>query len=122
MEEEKKINLTINDGDPFFAHEMSINFNPMQFIMDFRCITPRNDPRTQGRPSLMLKHNTVMVEPWHMTLIKELMDRMIKNYEEQFGKIKKPKAMEEFEKKHKKSNDSKKGDKSTKTEAPSYFG
>ena len=122
MEEEQKdsINLAISDSEPFFAHEMSINFNPMQFILDFRCITPRNDPRTKGgRPSLHLKHNVVMVEPWHMVQVRELFNRMIEAYEKEFGKIKKPKAVEMFEKKHKKPAESKE---SGKTEAPSYFG
>ncbi len=39
MEQKESINLAISDGDPFFAHEVSINFNPMQFILDFRCIS-----------------------------------------------------------------------------------
>ena len=119
-EQEQKINLTISDGEPFFAHEMSVNFNPMQFIMDFRCVTPRNDPRSKSRPSLMMKHNVVMVDPWHMVLIRGLMDRMIKKYEDEFGKIQKPKQIEAFEKKHK--DKVKKGEKETKTEVPSYFG
>ena len=121
MEQKESINLAINDGEPFFAHEMSVNFNPMQFILDFRCVTPRNDPRTKGgRPSLMMKHNVVMVEPWHMLQIKGLFERMIEAYEKEFGKIKKPKAMEAFEKKHKKAKETKKPEEST--EIPSYFG
>lgn len=120
--EKQSINLSINDGEPFFAHEMSVNFNPMQFILDFRCVTPRNDPRTKGgRPSLNLKHNVVMVDPWHMVQINELLGRMIGAYEKEFGKIKKPKAVETFEKKHKKSAE-KKQESATETEVPSYFG
>lgn len=120
MEEDQKISVSINDGDPFFAHEMSVNFNPMQFIMDFRCVTPRNDPRSKARPALLINHNVVMVDPWHMSLIRDLMDRMIKKYEEQFGKIKKPKAIESFEKKQK--SEPKAEVKGEKTEVPTYFG
>ena len=122
MEEKQSINLSINDGEPFFAHEMSINFNPMQFILDFRCVTPRNDPRTKGgRPSLNLKHNVVMVDPWHMVQVRDLMSRMIEAYEKEFGRIKKPKSIEAFEKKHKKAAEAK-DDSTTETEVPSYFG
>jgi hypothetical protein len=119
MEQKESINLAISDGEPFFAHEVSVNFNPMQFILDFRCITPRNDPRTKGRPSLNLKHNVVMVDPWHMVQLRDLFGRMTEAYEKEFGKIKKPKAVETFEKKHKKPKESKE---ESKTEVPSYFG
>ena len=62
--EQKQINLNINDGEPFFAHEVSMNFTPTQISMDFKCITPRTDPRSKG-PTFLLKHNVVMLEPWH---------------------------------------------------------
>jgi len=119
--EKESINITINDGEPFFANEMSVNFNPMQFILDFRSVTPRNDPRSKtGRPSLHIKHNIVQVDPWHMIQIKELFTRMIEGYEKEFGKIKKPKQIEAFEKKHKKPTETNKDE--AKTEVPSYFG
>lgn len=121
--EKQSISLSINEGEPFFAHEMSVNFNPMQFIFDFRCVTPRNDPRSKGgRPSLNLKHNVVMVDPWHMMQINGLLGRMIEAYEKEFGKIKKPKSIEAFEKKHKKDKESKNDESTTETEVPSYFG
>ena len=34
--EEKKLNVSIVDGKTFYAHEASINFNPTQFILDFK--------------------------------------------------------------------------------------
>jgi len=121
--EKQSINLSINDGEPFYAHEVSVNFNPMQFIVDFRNVTPRNDPRTKGgRPSINLKHNVVMVDPWHMVQVKELFGRMVEAYEKEFGKIKKPKAIEIFEKKHKKATKDSKDESTTETEVPSYFG
>ena len=121
MEQKQNINLSISDGEPFFAHEVSVNFNPMQFIIDFRNVTPRNDPRTKGRPSLLSKHNVVMVDPWHMVQIRDLFTRMVEAYEKEFGTIKKPKAIETFEKKHKKAKKDEEKD-VAKTEVPSYFG
>ncbi len=87
--------------------------------MHIRCITPRNDPRTKGRPSLNLKHNVIMVDPWHMVQLRDLFGRMVEAYEKELGKIKKPKAIETFEKKHKKPKEAKE---ESKTEVPSYFG
>ena len=117
MPEEKKINLGIDDGKEFFAHEMSINFNPTQFILDFRCITPRVDPRSREAPFIAMKHNVVMVEPWHAKEILRVMTNVIKRYEEEFGAIEKPKSVQEYEKKakHKKQEPEK-------TQAPSYMG
>ncbi len=114
---EKKINLSISEGSDFFAHEASINFSPSQFILDFRCVTPRVDPRSNEAPTLRMSHNVVMVDPYHAKKIHELLGTMIGKYEKEFGKIEKSKAMKDMEKKKRKE------DKSdvTKT-APSYFG
>ncbi|MFH2028171.1 MAG: hypothetical protein ABIJ08_03465, partial [Nanoarchaeota archaeon] len=56
---EKRVNFGINDGDAFFAHEISVNFNPTQFVLDFKSITPRVDPRSNEGPVIALKHNVV---------------------------------------------------------------
>ena len=69
---EQRVNFTITDGYPFFSHDMSINFNPAQFIFDFRCVTPRTDPRSNDGSRVMhLKHNVVMLEPYHAKQVLE---------------------------------------------------
>jgi len=113
--EEKKINFSIADGAEFFAHEATINFNPTQFIMDFKCITPRSDPRNQSGPTIALKHNIVMLDAYHTKMLHELLGDVIKRYEKEFGKIKKPDQIKKAEKN--KSPMIK--DKAT---VPSYFG
>ena len=116
--EGKKLNIGINDGNEFFAHEVSMNFNPIQFILDFKCITPRVDPRTKENPMLMIRHNVVMVDAFHAKKIHEMLGEVIKKYEEQHGRIETPKAIKKAEKKSK--TKEKKKD-STKT-IPSYLG
>ena len=118
MPEQKKLNVSINDGDEFFAHELSVNFNPTQFVFDFRCITPRTDVRSREGAVLNIKHNTVLVEPWHAKEIQRVLNSVIENYEKNFGKIEKPKSMKKFEKTRQKMQ---KGE-TTKTQAPSYMG
>jgi len=115
---EEKINLNINDGDAFFAHQASINFNPAMFFMDFKNITPRIDERSQSRATIVLKHNLVMLEPYHALLFRGLLDKVIKDYEKEFGKIQKPQALKEIEKKNKKRKMSAPG----KASIPTYFG
>ncbi|MBW2978173.1 DUF3467 domain-containing protein [Candidatus Woesearchaeota archaeon] len=121
MTEPKKINLGIQDGQEFFAHELSVHFNPTQFIFDFRSVTPRNDPRSKDVPFISIRHNVVLSEPYHAKRILEVLKNVIEQYEKQFGKIEKPKAVKEYEKKMKNAvkKDSKK---STKETIPSYLG
>lgn len=116
---EEKVNLNISEGDAFFAHELSISFNPTQFIFDFKCITPRVDPRSQTRASIALKHNVVMINPFHAKKIVALLETTIKKYEKEFGAIEQPKALKALEKKKK----SKDGSSSKiQDNIPSYFG
>lgn len=117
MEEKKKVNVNIRDGQVFFAHETAVNFNPTQIIFDFKCITPRIDLRSKEGAFVTIDHNVVITEPYHAKKISELLSKVVKNYEKEFGKIEKPKALEKMEKKRKKE----KG-KSEKKQAPSYFG
>ncbi len=97
----EQINMNIQDGGAMYAHEMSVNFTPMQFTLDFKMVTPRNDPRGKGRPSFLLQHNVIMVDPWHAKKIIEVMEATVKKYEEEYGKITKPKAVIKAEKKQK---------------------
>ncbi len=99
---QEKINLNINEGDAFYAHELSINFNPLQFVFDFKSVTPRIDPRSKDRASIVLKHNVILVEPYHAKKVYELLGTVLKKYESEFEKIKKPKSLEIAEKKNKK--------------------
>ncbi|MBI4147852.1 DUF3467 domain-containing protein [Candidatus Woesearchaeota archaeon] len=111
------VNIHINEGDTFFAHEVTINFTPTQFTFDFKNITPRTDPRSKGRVSFLLKHNVVMTDPWHTKQIVNVLSSVVKRYEEEFGVIKKPKAIEIAEKKQKTMVQ-----KGEKTETPTYLG
>jgi len=95
---EKQVNVQVDNGQTFFAHEMSINFSPLQFVFDFRNVTPRVDLRSRMQPVLNIKHNVVLVDPYHAKRILGLLTRVIDDYEKKFGKIKKPKALEKAEK------------------------
>jgi len=116
-EQKEPINISITDGEPFFSHEMSINFTPTQFTFDFKCITPRVDPRSK-KPSFLLKHNVVMVDPWHAKMILSVLNNVIKKYEDEYGQIKKPKSVEMAEKKQKKAVKAAQAS----HETPSYLG
>ncbi len=119
-EEKQSINIVISDGEPFFAHEVSVNYTPTQFTLDFKCITPRTDPRSQ-KPNFLMKHNVVMIEPWHLKSLMEVLSNVVKKYEDDFGKVGKPKPLLDAEKKHKSMMKKAKGAKE-KTTAPSYLG
>lgn len=115
--EQKNLNISVNEGDPFFCNEVSANFNPMQIILDFKCVTPRVDIRSKQNPVVHIKHNVVMFDPFHAKKMLELLNKVVSDYERDFGNIRKPKAVEKLEKKMK----DKKSDKKT-VAAPTYFG
>ena len=119
MAEEQRINLNIADGDSFFAHETSINFNPTQFVLDFKNVSPRIDARAQEAATIVLKHNVVLLEPYHTKQFYELLGKALSKFESEFGTIEQPKAVKEFEKKHKKMLQK---SKDMKTSSPTYFG
>ncbi len=118
-DEQQKINLNIIDGDSFYSHETSINFNPTQFVLDFKNVSPRIDPRSQEAPTITLKHNVILLEPYHTKQFYQLLGQAISKFESEFGTIEQPKALREFEKKHKKGLEKVK---SMKTQLPTYFG
>ena len=113
--DEKHINWQYEDGEAFFAHEISANFTPLQFVIDFKNITPRIDQRSRTGPVFKMQHNVVMMEPFHAKRFHGLLTQMLQRYEKEFGKINKPKPIEKLEAKQK----SKKEDKKS---GPTYFG
>lgn len=118
--DEKKVNMTIKDKEAFFAHEVSINFNPMNFILDFKNVTPRVDPRSNEGLVLYMEHNVVIVDPYHAKRLVELFAKVVGDYEKEFGKIEAPPALKKYEEKMKKAG--KKEEKKGKTTTPTYFG
>ena len=95
----KNINFNIKDGDAFYAHEMSINFNPMQFIFDFKCITPRIDIRSKDSNVISITHNVILIDPYQAKQLHKVLGDAIKKYEKEFSKIEKPKQLAVAEKK-----------------------
>jgi CRISPR/Cas system-associated endonuclease Cas3-HD len=115
--EQKNLNVSVNEGDAFFCHELSINYNPLQFVFDFKSITPRIDVRSKQGPVISIKHNVVMLDPYHAKKMLELFAKVVNDYEKDFGKITKPKAIEKMEKKL-----AEKGEDVAKAIVPTYFG
>lgn len=118
---EEKINININEGDAFYAHELSINFNPLQFVFDFKSVTPRVDPRSRDRASIVLKHNVILTDPYHTKKVYGLLGEVIKKYEKEFGKIEQPKALRIVEKKNKNNKEVNKSTGKEKIQTPSYI-
>lgn len=89
---QQEVRMNINDGDPFFADEISVIHNPLKFVFDFKNISPRLD--MPGQPMrVAMKHNVITCDP-HMA--KDFLDALKHNldeYEKKYGKIEKPKAL-----------------------------
>lgn len=119
MSNENKINVSVHDGMDFYANEVSVNFGPTQFIIDFKAITPRVDMRSKTGPTLSVKHNVVLMDPYHMKNLHKMLGDAIKKYEKSFVKIKKPDALAKAEKDSKKRKDD--ADKKPRV-VPNYLG
>ncbi len=114
---DKKVKFDIDNGQSFFADEVGVIHNPLKIIFDFRSITPRVDVRNQEYQTLVLKHNVVVMDPFTAKNFMEILQKNIKNYEKQFGKIDKPEQLKKLEKNSKKQSKKKK-----EAPAPTYFG
>jgi hypothetical protein len=113
--DEKHINWQYEDGQSFFAHEVSANFTPIHLILDFKNITPRVDSRSRTGPVFKVQHDVVMMDLFQAKRFYGLLGQVLQKYEKEFGKIQKPKSIEKFENKQK-------GLKDDKKPGPSYFG
>ena len=58
-----QLNVRIKDGDQFYANEVSINFNPNEIILDFKCLTHTHE--VADHRGLLLRHNPVILNPFH---------------------------------------------------------
>ena len=116
MDKSKKVKFDIENGQSFFADEVGVIHNPLKIIMDFRSITPRIDVRNQEFQPLVLRHNVIVMDPWTAKNMLDLLKKNISNYEKQFEKITKPGPLKKVEKKASKKS------KSSKKDAPTYFG
>ena len=92
---QKQVNVRVKDADPFLAHETTINYNPTEFVLDFKCITPIQE---LNQASLFIQHNVVLLTPWHMKSLLVAMEKVVKDYEKKFSEIKKPSEIEKAEK------------------------
>ncbi len=115
-----KLNFAINDGDSFFANEMSITFGPAQFAFDFKNISPRVDMRNQdGSKTFVMKHNVILIEPFQIKQFAKVLNDAISRYELEYGNIELPapirKAEQELQKLTKKQD-------AISHDVPSYFG
>ena len=100
MESKQPLHISVTDGEPFFANESTIHFNPTQFVLDFKCISPRMDQRNPQGTTMVMHHNVVLLEPWHMKMLHAVLSESLKRFETEFGTIEKPKAIELWEKRH----------------------
>lgn len=115
----KELNFSIDEGNVFFSHEVSLNFTPLHFYLDFKSVTPRLDVRSKNGPFLHMKHNVIMLDPFHIKEMHRLLGDVLKRYETEFGKIKRPAQFEKLDKKRKKNNPDVE---EPKLSNPGYFG
>lgn len=96
MKEEKQINLRIKDENQFYSNETTINFGPIEFVLDFRCATHIQD--IPNHKAILLNHNVIILTPYHAKSFLNVLNKAVKDYEDKFGIIKKPNEVKKAEK------------------------
>jgi hypothetical protein len=114
-QQKRNVKFEIENGTEFYADEVGVIHNPLKVIFDFRSITPRVDVRNQEYQPLVVKHHVIMMDPFTAKNFLDVLQQNLKNYEQNFGKIKKPAALKKMENKNITVA-------SEKEHAPSYFG
>ena len=99
---ENKVNFNINEGTNFLANETSVTFNPLQFVLDFKTVTPRIDIRSKDSQLINIQHNVVIMLPYQAKEFLELLTKAVSAFEKKVSKIDKPNMIKELEKKSKK--------------------
>ena len=98
QKEEKKettYSVRIKDGDQFYANETSIQISPLEIILDFKCSTHVQD--VGNNKGVLIKHNQIILTPFHAKSVLNILANAVKNYEDKFGVIKKPKELSKAE-------------------------
>ena len=122
-EDIKKVNFVINDGDSFYANEISITFGPAQFSFDFKNISPRVDMRNQDdSKTFVLKHNVIIIEPFQIKQFAKVLNDAIVRYEIEYGVIEMPPAIKKAESDLKKLQKTNAQNASHSHDVPSYLG
>ena len=89
----EEIQVNVEDGETFFADEVSVIHNPVRIVIDFKSITPRIDVKP-SQIRLRMKHNTIVLDPQLAKDFLKALTTNIANFEKRFGIIKKLKSVE----------------------------
>jgi len=116
----QQVNIRVKDGDQFYANETSINFGPVEFSIDFKCISHLQDIANHN--AMMLRHNIVILTPFHAKSFLEVLQRSVKEYEDKFGTIKKPAELDKAEKIFKKEQNKILKEEKLENTSNTYFG
>ncbi len=89
------VNLRVKDGEQFYSNETTINFGPVEFVLDFRCSTHTQD--AANLRAILVRHNIVILTPYHAKNFSEILGKAVKDYETKFGEVKKPDEIKKAE-------------------------
>lgn len=95
-------NVEVQNGQDFYADQVSVSHNPLKFILDFTRTTPRIDGNATAQPRLVMSHSVLLLDPYLATEFIEVLKDNIAKYEKRYGKIAKPTPLRKVEEEAKK--------------------
>ena len=93
----QQINIEVQNGQDFFADQVSVSHNPLRFILDFTRTTPRIDGNATSQPRLVMSHNLVMIDPYLAVEFINVLKDNIAKFEKRHGKIARPGALKKLD-------------------------
>ncbi len=100
--EHPQINVEVQNGQDFYADQVSVSHNPLKFILDFTRTTPRIDGNATSQPRLVMSHNVLLIDPYLLIEFVDVMKDNIAKYEKRYGKITKPAPLKRVDEEMKK--------------------
>ena len=94
--EEKQIQGIQNfDNNPFVSNQQNVTIQTDKILLDFKNIYSQFDPA--NNETIIINHKMIILDPYIAKLFAGIVNNSITEYEKQFGKIAKPKAMAKAE-------------------------
>ena len=116
---QKEVKFDIDNGQVFFAEEITVIHNPTKLILDFKNVTPRFDVRNNDFQPISIRHNVIVMDMHVGKSFLASLKENLSRYEKDYGKIEEPKALQ---KAMRKADYAAKKEKDSKPDSPSYLG
>lgn len=96
MEKKNIAGIQNFDKEPLWSNQQTISHTPEKFLIDFKSVNPQFTPDNQA--TMVISHKVVLLDPHMAKELQRVLSDNIAKYEEKFGEIKIPDAIQKAQK------------------------